>query len=54
MMRNEKNEGQFFYEFDPTDMINEGEGWIYRTSTLSLATAIDRITLFSVFIPLVV
>ena len=22
-------------------MINEGEGWIYRTSTLSLETAID-------------
>ncbi len=28
-------------EFDPADMINEGEGWIYRTSTLSLETAID-------------
>ena len=29
------------FEFDPADMINEGEGWIYRTSTLSLETAID-------------
>jgi hypothetical protein len=29
------------FEFDPTDVINEGEGWIYRTSTLSLKTAID-------------
>ncbi len=28
-------------EFGPADMINEGEGWIYRTSTLSLETAID-------------
>ncbi len=29
------------FEFDPADMINEGEGWIYGTSTLSLETAID-------------
>jgi hypothetical protein len=29
------------FEFDPADMIDEGEGWIYRTSTLSLKTAID-------------
>ncbi len=29
------------FEFDPADMINEGEGWIYRTSTLSHKTAID-------------
>jgi hypothetical protein len=29
------------FEFDLADMIDEGGSWIYRTSTLSLKTAID-------------
>ena len=29
------------FGFDLADMINEGEGWICRTSTLSLETTID-------------
>ena len=30
------------FEFDPAEMINEGEGWIYRTSTLSLVLEANR------------
>jgi len=29
------------FEFDPADMIDNGEGWINRTSTPPLETAID-------------